>query len=242
MKRFGYGVAVLLVSACSQTPPQIGTGLPSLHTAQAALEGGAPDVALNICQENLASGQRTAAVLVCEGDALAALKRPDAADTAYTTALLLDPDAEGALLGLGRLRLGSDPKRAEELFMRVLAHNPRNPLALNDVGIARDLLGRHADAQQAYGLAIAANPDMRAAQVNLALSTALAGHPDDAARLMAPLAIGPDASTRERHDLAAVLAMDGQTEAAAKLLSPELQGADLEAALAGYRSLLKPPP
>lgn len=125
--------------------------------------------------------------------------------------------------------------------MRVLAHQPQNAVALNDVGISRDLQGRHTDAQQAYGLAIAANPDMRAAQVNLALSTALAGHPDDAARLLEPLAIGPDAATRERHDLAAILAMDGKTDAAAKLLSPELQGADLDAALAGYRSLLNPP-
>ena len=61
---------------------------------------------------------------------------------------------------------------------------------------------------------------------------------DAAARLLLPLAGGLDASLRERHDLAAVLAMAGRTTEAARLLSPDLQGADLDAALAGYRALL----
>ena len=34
--------------------------------------------------------------------------------------------------------------------------------------------------------------------------------------------------------------MQGQTDEAARLLSPDLQGADLDAALAGYRALLEP--
>ena len=240
MKRLAPLACLALLTACTTSAPELGTGIPSLNAARAALQGGAPGVALDICRRITATGRRSAAVLTCEGDALAALQRTDQADTAYTVALLQDPDSEDALMGLGRLRLSSDPKRAEALFLRVTAIDPRHAAALNDLGVARDMQGRHADAQTAYGQAIAADPDMRSAQVNLALSLALAGRPADGLRMLTPIANGPDATARERHDLAAILAMQGQTDEAARLLSPDLQGADLDAALAGYRALLEP--
>jgi Flp pilus assembly protein TadD len=231
-------LASCVLSACSQSGPLPLTGQPSLHTAQAALETGAPDMALNICSRLVSEGRGNATVFVCQGDALAALGRPAEADTSYTQALALDPRSIGGLVGLGRLRLATDPARAEQLFMQALAQNPRAAAALNDLGIARDLQGRHAEAQQAYGAAIAADPDMRAAQVNLALSVGLQGRPDEAVRLMQPLVGRADTTARERHDLAAVLAMDGRVAEATRLLSPDLQGADLDAAIAGYRALL----
>ena len=239
MKRLAVVACLSLLTACTTSTPQLGTGTPSVNAARAALQGGAPEVALNICRRISATGRAGAAVLTCEGDALAALNRADQADTAYTVALLQDPDSAQALMGLGRLRLTSDPQRAEALFSHVTANDPRNAAALNDLGVARDMQGRHADAQTAYGLAIAADPDMRAAQVNLALSLALAGRPAEGVHMLAPIANKPDATTRERHDLAAVLAMQGHTDEAVRLLSPELQGADLDAALAGYRALLE---
>jgi Flp pilus assembly protein TadD len=242
MKRFALGAVLALLASCAQPGPQLGTGQPSLNTARAALDSGAPDLALNICTRIAASDPGNAEALACQGDALIAQGRPNEADAAYTNAIVVDPGCIPALLGLGRLRLASDPRRAEELFRLVLARAPRNAVALNNLGIARDLQGRHAEAQAAYGQAIAADPDMRAAQVNLALSTALAGRPGDAARLLQPLASGPDATVRERHDLAAVLVMDGRVAEATQLLSPDLQGAELEAAISGYRALLQSAP
>ncbi len=239
MKRIGHLAGLLLLlSAChGSAPPQLATGAPSLATGTVALENGSPDVALRICSQHVASDPRDLNALVCQGDALTALGRADEADAVYTKVLALNHGSLRALLGLGRLRLASDPKRAEELFLQALQQNPRNAVVLNDLGIARDLQGNHADAQKAYGDAIAADPDMRAARVNLALSVALQGRPGDAARELLPLAGGLNASTRERHDLAAILVMNGHTEEAMKLLSPELQGADLDAAIAGYRAL-----
>jgi Flp pilus assembly protein TadD len=240
MRSLGFLALALLLAACSHDVPQLGTGLPSLHTAQTALQGGAPDIALNICEKIGAAEPRNGGAVTCEGDALAALGKPEEADRAYTEALVADPKSVPALLGLGRLRLADDPKRAEALFLLVLAQQPRDAAALNDLGIARDLQGHHAAAQKAYGDAIAADPDMRAAQVNLALSIGLAGHPGEATRLLLPLASGLDATARERDDLAAVLAMDNRADEAGRLLSPELQGAELDRALAGYRALQLP--
>ena len=238
MTRVGVLAALTLLAACSgQTAPQLSTGDPSLRTAHAALESGAPLIALNICTR-LAQTSRSAEILTCEGDALTTLAKTGEAATAYAAALAADHGSVAALLGLGRLRLATDPVRAEELFLQVLAQQPRQAAALNDLGIARDLQGRHVEAQKAYGEALGADPDMRAAHVNLALSVALEGRPDDAVRMLQPLADSPEATSRERHDLAAVLAMAGRNAEAARLLSPDLQGADLEKALAGYRSLL----
>ena len=238
MQRIGALAGLILLTACtSRTPPQLSTGEPSLNTGQVALSDGAPDVALAICRRRSVDDPTSVAALACEADALTALGRPNEADAVLLKALTIDPKSVRILVGVGRLRLANDPGHAEKLFQLALQLQPRNAVALNDLGIAQDLQGHHTAAQASYAAAIAADPDMRAAQVNLALSMALQGRPDDGARLMLSVAGGPDATVRERHDLAAVLAMAGHVDEATRLLSPELQGADLDAALAGYRAL-----
>ena len=241
MRIVGCLAGVMLLGACSgQMAPQLGSGLPSLHTAEVAMEAGAPDVALGICTRTVASNGRDAEALACQGDALTALGRLEEANTAYSRALSLNARSVHVLLGLGRLRLATDAKRAEALFLAALAQNPRNAVALNDLGIAQDLQDRHSEAQRSYAAASAADPDMRAAKVNLALSMALQGRTSDAARLLGPMAERPGATVRERHDMAAVLAMGGRTDEAKELLRPDLRGMDLDAAIAGYRALLPP--
>ena len=244
MTRFGWLavfslLATSAVGACSRNNPDtLSTGLPSVNTAHAALQTGAPDVALAICGKITQADRRDVAGLECEGDALVALRRPDEAEAVYIRALILQPQQPAALLlRLGRLRLANDPRRAETLFALALRERPKDAVLWNDLGIAQDLQGGHAAAQHSYSEAIAADPEMRAAQVNLALSMALAGHAGDAARSLLPIASSPTASARERHDLAAVLAMDGRPEEARRVLQQDLRGAELSAALAGYRAL-----
>lgn len=111
MRRFSALATLMLSVGCSQIASQLSTGQPSLNTARAALQSGAADVALNICLR-IGAAQRSADALTCQGDALAALGKPNEADVAYAGALVLDPRSVSALLGLGRLRLASDPKQA----------------------------------------------------------------------------------------------------------------------------------
>lgn len=225
------------LAACSPQTDRIGAGTPSLSTAQTALASGAPELALRICGTLLEKGQRGADVLVCQGDALAALGRNGEAGASFAAALAANPGLPGALIGVGRLRLATDPVDAEKLFLQALTKQPRNPIALNNLGIARDLQGRHQDAQTAYSEAIGAAPDLRAPQVNLALSMALGGRAAEASRLLRPLADQPNATSRERHDFAAILAMEGRSAEAAHYLQPELSGPPLEDALTGFRAL-----
>ena len=226
-----------LLGACSAQSDSMFTGQPSLQTARVALSGGSADVALSICDRLLVGRPRDADLLACRGDALASMGRNAEAGAAFAAALAQDGKLPAAKIGLGRIRLGTDPAAAEVLFLDALVRDPRNPVALNNLGIARDLQGRHADAQTAYGEAIGAAPDMRAPQVNLALSLAMSGRSGDAVRIMRPIGSRADASARERHDLAAVLAMDGKPDEAARLLRPELDGAQVDDAVSGFRAL-----
>ena len=225
------------LSACSSTGDSALSGTPSLATARVAMAGGNTDVGLNICTSLLLKRPGDAALLACRADALAAQGRAAEAVSGYTAARAADPANAEAIIGLGRLRLATDPRAAEALFLEALTRDPRNAAALNNLGVSRDLQGRHADAQVAYGEAIAAAPDMRGPQVNLALSLALSGRSGDAVRILRPIGERADATARERHDLAAVLTMDGKPDEASRLLRTDLDGTQVDNAVSGYRAL-----
>lgn len=234
----GTMLAACIISGCTKTGPiPLGDGSPSFKTAQAALASGVPDLALQVCDRLLRASPRSPDVLVCKGNALSGLGRNVEATTSFSSALNVMPNFPDALIGLGRLRLTTDPVLAEQMFMNALKQQPRNPIALNDLGIARDLQGRHTDAQTAYAEAVAAAPDSRAPQVNLALSLALSGRASEASRMLQPFADQPNASARERHDYAAALAMSGHSDQATQYLRPELSGVQLDSALTGFRAM-----
>jgi Flp pilus assembly protein TadD len=231
-------IVVSLLCACSSRDvSSVGNGPPGLNVARAALSAGSADLALNISNGVLAREPRSVPALLSQGDALTVLARPEEAGSSYAKAQTLDPGSVGAAIGLGRLRLRSDPAQAQSLFLDVLSQEPRNAAALNNLGIAYDLQGEHASAQGAYRRALSVDPMMRAAEVNLALSMALSGQPAEAVQLLRPLATNPDASPRLRHDLAAVLAMAGDKQGATRILSGDLTPDQIERALLAYGAL-----
>lgn len=231
-------LGLLLATACTRTgPTPFGDGTPSLKTAQTALASGVPDLAYQICSKLVINFPRSPDVQTCNGNALSGLGRNVEAANSFAAALDIMRDYPDALIGLGRLRLTTDPASAEQMFMNALKQQPRDSVALNDLGIARDLQGRHKDAQMAYAEAIASAPESRPPQVNLALSLALSGRAGEATRMLQPLADQPSASARERHDYAAALAMSGHSDQAARYLQPELSSAQVETALTGFRAM-----
>jgi Flp pilus assembly protein TadD len=219
-------VVLLLLSGCGRGAIDR-TGTPGLDIAEAALKGGSPEIALQVADGVLKSNGSNVDALCVQGDALTELGHMDEATASYSAARKLDPNSIRARLGLARLRLGTDPAGAETLYLEVLQHDPRNVVALSDLGIARDLLGRHADAQDAYRRALGINPELQAAQVNLALSLAMSGDGQNATRILRPLATGPGASRKLRHDYAAVLAMSGNRSEAEQVLAPDLSATEI---------------
>lgn len=226
----------MLLAGCSgrAASDMSAAGEPGLNVARAALQGGSPQVALQVAGNVLARNPGSEAALVVQGDALTALGRTDEAGASYSSALQRNSASVGAEIGLGRIRLASDPAAAEALFLEVLQHEPRNTTALNDLGVARDLQRRHADAQVAYRQALGIDPQLSAAQVNLALSMAMAGASGDAVRMLRPIASDPTASRKLRHDFAAVLTMAGDRGQAERILSSDLSPNDVQQALDAY--------
>ncbi len=244
-------LAALALGACAATPPAggaAGTTEPNLRLADAAMAGGAPEAALRVTGGVLARHPDDVAALVEEGAALAALGRDDEAALSYQRALALQPASREARIGLGRLKLRSDPAEAGTLFGEVLRGRPDDVTALVDRGIAEDLQDQHEAAEASYRAALAVRPDNTAAEVNLALSLALAGHARQAIGMLRPLAgagAGAGASSganrRVADDLAVALAMSGETHAASEVLAPELSASQITAAIAAYQALQPTP-
>ena len=232
-------VLLLLLGACSSSrTPEVRDGTAGINVADAALNGGMPDTALNITRSILSSNPRDVGALERQGTALEQLNQPDAAMEAWRRALAVDPAASVALLGLGRLELSRGSAVDAELrFTRLLAGMPDNRTARNDLGVAFDLQGRHDAAQEIYAKLLALDPNDQVASVNLALSLSLSGHADQSVTILHGPGTRPDAPTRVRQNLAVALALSGNPRAAEKLLLTDLSPGDAAAALAGYQAL-----
>jgi Flp pilus assembly protein TadD len=241
-------VMLLLLASCTERsvldtiplqPPSasLSTWKPSLHLADTALSRGAPAMALRISDDLLVKDPRNAEALARRGDALAVLDRAGDAAVSYNMAIDVDPHNAQALLGLGRLRLAQDPVAAEALFARVMTVDPSNAVALSDLGVARDVQGHHAAAQDSYRLALGAAPAFMAAQVNLGLSLALSGNADEAVRQLRPLAAASDATPLVRQDLALALTLNGRKDEASAMLGRDMRPDQVRGALEAFEAL-----
>ena len=220
MARLALAVPLSLAAgACSSRPQgDEAPRMPSLHVANAALASGAPDVALRIADMNLAEHPKDVAALIAKGDALYAMGQTEAASTAYRSAIALDPGAAAAQLGLGRTLVGSDPAGAESAFLAAMRTDATNVIALNNLGVARDLEGRNTEAQEAYHLALELSPNSSDVKINLGRSLAAAGHNADAVAVLRQVAADPQAAQQWHNQLAAALTLAGDGSWAQKVL------------------------
>ncbi len=220
----------MVLAGCAVRPA--GSGL---DVARAALAGGDPGVALRVGGEVLARHPKDGDAMVLTGEALAALGRVGRAVARLRDAVVVRPHDWGARMVLGRLLARRDPGAAAAQFRAVVAARAGDWVAWNDLGVVRDLRGRHRAARVAYRAALVARPGFRAARVNLALSQALDGRAVAAARIMR--AVGPGGSARVRADWAAVTAMAGHPAAARRMLGGVMSPEQVAAAVRAYAAL-----
>lgn len=129
-----------------------------------------------------------------------------------------DPAYLDAQIGLERAQLMlSNPDKALEYADKAVAIAPKNARALVGRGVALDMLGRHAEAQEQYRAALAQVPHDMGATSNLALSLAVTGQYDEGIRLLTPLARAPNATSRIRQNLALIYGLKGDDAAARAL-------------------------
>jgi Flp pilus assembly protein TadD len=194
---------------------------PSMRVADAAMASGAPDLALRVADLTLARHPRNARALVARGDALYSMGQSDQARAAYRAAAAVDPNSAGAQIGLGRTLARSDPRGAETAFLAALRVEPDNGLALNNLGVTRDIQGRHAEAQDAYRQALQVAPDSADVRINLGMSMALSGRGSEAVPMLRDVARDPGAAQALRKELTAALTMAGDASWARQALKSD---------------------
>ncbi len=235
--------ALALLAGCAQPtqPTQMVSttaGPAELNVADAAIAGGDPGMALSVSQSVLKDDPDNVDALVHEGDAYYALNRCPDSEAAYQLALRHNPNSSAAETGLGRCLIKTNPPAAEAALERAVQDDPGNADALNDLGIARDLQGNFAGAVDPYRKALLAAPGMMAAEVNLGLSLALSGDGEAALQYLGPLATGAGASAKTREDYATALVSVGRLAEARRVLSVDLAPDQVEAAIAGFQSVI----
>ena len=166
-------VLAVLLAACSTHKEEFSDKMPSVGVGVVALNSGEPAIAASIAAARLQREPGSLPDMLLRGLAEANLGQTEAATADFRTVLDNRPDSVQAALGLARLAMARDPAAAEAYLAPAVLRGNATPAVWNNLGVARDLQGRHADAQDAYRHAIADDPRMQAAQVNLARSLSL---------------------------------------------------------------------
>jgi len=208
---------------------------PGIQVADEALRNGSPQIALQVAQSILTRSPSDVRALLIKGDAATQLGQNNDAEAAFLRVLTLEPKSVHGKIGLGRLRLVTDAAAAATLFEDVLLQEPANLNSLNNLGIARDLLGQHQEAQVFYRQVRSIDPTNAAARVNLALSLAMTGNAAEALALIEPLANDPSASSKLHHDYAAVLALGGRERDAEAVLGRDMTPPEIKQMLEAFR-------
>jgi Flp pilus assembly protein TadD len=179
-----------------------------------------------------------AAPLIALGDTLAALgSYPDAAQ-AYAMAIEREPANAELRYGYGRTLMALNrPQEAAEQFRTAITANPKDGRAFNGLGVALDQAGDHVAAQQAYRDGLKVAPDHPGLDNNLAFSMLLAGNFADAALRLEQIARQPQATARNRQNLALAYGLSGDAAKAAAVAGQDLGAAEVKNNLAAYERL-----
>ena len=141
-------VAVLCaLSGCTTTPQsamtQVNGSDTNLRIADAALNSGSAAMAAEILETMLKSDPRNPEALVRLGKAQLMQGNVAAAEVTYRQALAANPSHAEARTGLAKLLMDRNAAEAEPLFAATVAAEPGNAAALNNLGICRDIQGKH---------------------------------------------------------------------------------------------------
>jgi Flp pilus assembly protein TadD len=214
-----------------------------MRIASAALAGGDYANAVSISRRAAEIRPGAPAPYVMSGEALLRLGEVDQAILAYNSALARDSGDLAAQLGLARAYLETGrPQLARVPLANALQQSPNDSQALLLSGVVQDLAGAHGEAQADYRQGLRYAPGNPSLTVNLALSLAVSGNYQGAVDLLAPAALAPAGSARERQSLALIYGLEGNDAEAARIGRIDLDEASVEHNLGYYRTLRALPP
>ena len=223
----------LAVTACTQprgegAAPASVSGEAGLRVAQAAEESGDMGLAEQMYSQASAAAPSDAAAQLRYADVLMRRGRINEARELLSSHMKTVSDPLQLHDGLGSIYvLTGDPARAITEFDAVLRTRPNDIRALVNKAIGLDLLGRHGDAEALYRQALALSPDDQVVINDLAMSMLLAGRPQEAEQVAAPLRDRTDVMPRIRTGLGVVLAANGDVTGASALAGSQTTEAQL---------------
>lgn len=224
----------IALNGCSGQQPQPGLklGANTLNVARTALAGGNPKLALNIANAVLKTNPNNLHAHLARGDAFYLLGDCASASADYHATLRRQPRNANAELGLGRCTLPHDPRLASVEFEHAIHDDPNSAVAFNDLGIAEASQSQFRRASNSFRKALAIDPSMNAAKINLGMSLALGGRPDQAELILGPLAQSANSTPRLRADYATALALTGNIKDAENELHRDMSDAEAKSTIA----------
>ncbi len=222
------GCAVLALSGTMAIPPaqassasqsdEGGKAGSTLRLARASRGANDFASAINLYRQALQADPQNAQIQLELAETLVDAGSYDDAIYAFNQIPANSPVHAEALLGLMHVELAlNEPVKAVSYADAAMAAAPQNPKVLVGRGVALDMAGRHAEAQQSYRSVIAADPHDVAARNDLALSLALTGNFREAIEIMEPIALSSNATPRSRQNLALIYGLSGDDAHATEL-------------------------
>ena len=145
-----------------------------------------------------------------------------------------DPDARrelgNALVALGQPSLAIAEFEAS-------FDKKQDARCLNGIGVALDMMGEQVAAQEQYQAGLRLEPGNASIRNNLALSLAVSGKYPDSLRLLEPIARQPQATPRQRQNLALIYGLAGERDKAAAVARIDLDEISVRRNLAFYETL-----
>jgi Flp pilus assembly protein TadD len=234
----------LLVAGCATDPltDSVGTvpgaTLASLkRLGQATMETGDYASAAGFYRRAHEQNESDFEALLGLGTAMSRLGAHDEAVRTLRKALAAqpgDPDARrelgNALVALGQPSLAIAEFEAS-------FDKKQDARCLNGMGVALDMLGEQAAAQEQYQAGLRLEPGNLSIRNNLALSFAVSGKYADSLRLLEPIARQPNATPRQRQNLALIYGLAGNRDKAAAVARLDLDEISVRRNLAFYETL-----
>ena len=200
----------------------------TLRLAVVTQQDGNFTAAVGLYRKLLDDGADSVQVRLGLADSLLGTADLDGALAQYNIAATMAPRDPKPELGLGRVYLvQKKPASALASYDIALQDDPQNLVALNGKGVALDLMSRHEDAQRVYRQGLAIDPTDRDIRNNLGLSLVFSKKYQEAVTVLTTLAQDPDATPRNRQNLALALGLEGDKSNAEMVASRDLDSADV---------------
>jgi Flp pilus assembly protein TadD len=230
----------LLVAACTglDPNPKGDNYEASVRAADEARRAGNLDTAIPLYGRALQADPQGVDAKLGLGQSYLAIGASSEAAAQFRDVLAKRESNLAARLGLATALIGmAQPTLAEEQLALVLHSDSTNYRALNAMGVALDMQGRHSEAQANYRKAIQLAPDYLPTRSNFGLSLAITGPPQEAIAQLAPIATSRGSDARIRQNLAFAYAMAGDFENALQISRRDLDERSAQRQLYYYMQL-----